>query len=339
MRGLFLIGIGALAASGAGSTLIGIAQQGVGQTPSPLPLTQTIRERGTSVTPAFEGWFYGRDGSLNLLVGYFNRNTKQEFDIPVGPNNRVEPGGPDMGQPTHFASGRQWGVFSIKVPKDFGTKKLTWTIVANGFTNAITLHTQADYVVEPYEDAANKNTPPKLRFTENGPIFTGAPTALAEKYAATVGVPLTLTVWATDEGPKINVPENTGRGRGRGRGAARGADAGGGADAAGPGAPGRGAAGGAGAPPEFAFTPPPPLALTWTMFRGPAPVKFENAKPKIDAAKNGEATTTAMFSAPGDYILRVQGNDSTGEGGGGFQCCWTNAHVAVTVKPAATSGQ
>ena len=31
------------------------------------------------------------------------------------------------------------------------------------FTNAITLHTQADYVVEPYEDAANKNTPPKLR--------------------------------------------------------------------------------------------------------------------------------------------------------------------------------
>ena len=80
MRGLFLIGIGALAASATGSTLIGIAQQGVGQTPSPLPLTQTIRERGTSVTPAFEGWFYGKDGSVNLLVGYFNRNTKQEFD-------------------------------------------------------------------------------------------------------------------------------------------------------------------------------------------------------------------------------------------------------------------
>jgi hypothetical protein len=32
----------------------------------------------------------------------------------------------------------------------------------------------------------------------------------------------------------------------------------------------------------------------------------------------------------------VQANDSTGEGGGGFQCCWTNAHVKVTVKPAAT---
>src|SRR5499427_1384262 len=162
-------------------------QQGVGQVPSPLPLTQTVRERGSSVTPAFEGWYYEKDGSIRLLVGYFNRNTKQEFDIPVGPNNRIEPGGPDMGQPTHFGTGRGWGVFSIPVPKDFGDKKLTWTIVANGFTNTITLHTKADYVVEPFEDAANKNTPPKLRFVENGEVSTGAPKGIAEKLTAAVG--------------------------------------------------------------------------------------------------------------------------------------------------------
>jgi len=28
----------------------------------------------------------------------------------------------------------------------------------------------------------------------------------------------------------------------------------------------------------------------------------------------------------------VQGNDESGEGGSGFQCCWTNAYVKVTVK-------
>jgi len=318
MRGRVLAGIATIGIGWAGAALAGAGQQGIGQSPSSLPLTPTIREKGSSVTPAFEGWYYSKDGSQNLLVGYFNRNTKQELDIPVGPNNRIEPGGPDMGQPTHFATGRQWGVFTIKLPKDFGTKKLTWTIVANGLTNAITLHTQADYVVEPFEDAANKNTPPKLKFRDGGPLFTGAPVGIAEKYTATVGEPLTLTVWATDEGAKINVPEGRGRGRGA---AARGA------------APGAGdAAAGRGATPEPAFTPPPPIALTWTMFRGPGAVKFENQKPKIAVDEGGKATTTATFSAPGEYILRVQGNDSTGEGGGGFQCCWTNAHVAVSVK-------
>src|SRR3954454_15233091 len=222
------IAIAALfAACAAGGTIVRAGQppapQGIGQTPSSLPLTASVRERGSSVTPAFEGWYYDKDGSTRLLVGYFNRNTKQEFDIPVGPNNRIEPGGPDMGQPTHFGTGRGWGVFSIPLPKDFGDKKLTWTIVANGFTNAITLHTKADYVVEPYEDAASKNTPPKLKFKENGDIFTGAPKGIAEKYSANVGPPLAITVWATDEGPKINVPEPS---RGRGRGGAGAAAAG-----------------------------------------------------------------------------------------------------------------
>ena len=72
-----------------------------------------------------------------MLVGYFNRNAKEALDIPVGPNNRIEPGGPDMGQPTYFETRRQWGVFTIRVPKDFGTKKLTWTLTANGETNAV----------------------------------------------------------------------------------------------------------------------------------------------------------------------------------------------------------
>jgi len=310
-----------MASAAGGGTLVRAGQtppqtppQGVGQLPSSLPLTSPIRERGSSVSPAFEGWYYEKDGGQRALVGYFNRNTKQEFDIPVGPNNRIEglEGGPDQGQPTHFLPGRQWGVFSVKLPKDFGTKKATWTIVANGFTNTITLHTQADYVVEPFEDAANKNTPPVVKFTSDGKGYTGAPAdGVAEKFTATAGTPLALTVWATDAGPKINIPEE--RGRGRGRGAARGT-----------------------APAEF--QPPPPLALTWSAYRAPGEVKFDNAKPSIDKDAGGKATVNATFAAPGEYILRVEANDSTGVGGGGFQCCWTNAHVAVTVRPAAGTG-
>ena len=45
-----------------------------------------------------------------------------------------------------------------------------------------------------------------------------------------------------------------------------------------------------------------------------------------------EASTTAVFSAPGEYIVRAQVNDTSGDGGGGEQCCWTTALVRVTVK-------
>jgi hypothetical protein len=317
--------LGVLAGAAASSVLVRGAQQGIGQTPGGLPLSQSIRERGSSVTGAYEGWYYGKDGNTYALVGYFNRNTKQEFDIPIGANNRIEPGGPDQGQPTHFLPGRQWGVFSVKLPKDLGTKKLTWTIVANGFTNAITLHTQADYIVEPYEDAANKNTPPKLKFDPSGPIVAGAPVGIAAKLTATVGQPLALTVWATDEGPKINIPETPagGRGRGRGRGDAEPQGRGAAADA--PAGRGRGAG---------FFNPP--LALTWSWMRGPAAPKFDNVKPSIDANDGGKATANVTFSEPGEYLLRLEGNDSTGAGGGGFQCCWTTAHLAVSVKASAT---
>ncbi|MBI3491283.1 MAG: hypothetical protein HY047_05810 [Acidobacteria bacterium] len=267
--------------------------QGQGQLPSPLPLSLGLREKGSSVTPAFEGWYHNKDGSVSVLVGYLNRNTKQEFDIPVGPNNHIDPGGPDQGQPMHFLPGRQWGIFSIKVPKDLGDRKLTWTLVANGFTNTITLHTKPEYIIEPYEDAASKNTPPVIKFETNGKTFTGPPTGIAATYTATVNAPLTLDAWVTDEPAKINLFTFPG------------------------------------------FTPPQP-SVKWSLFRAPGSggtVKLDPVSPKIDAAAGGKISATATFSAPGDYLLRLQANDSTGEGGGGFQCCWTNAHVRVTVKP------
>jgi len=290
-----------LAAVAAAGSLARAEQQGRGETPAPFPLSNAIRERGSSVTGAFEGWYYDRDGSPNLLVGYFNRNTKQELDIPIGPNNRIEPGGPDRGQPTHFLASRQWGVFSIRIPKDFGTRELTWTLRVNGQTNTITLHTRPDWILAPFEDPANRNTPPVLRFAPAAAAFSGPPSGVAAAYTTSVGVPLPLTVWAADEGPKINVPDAA-PARNRSRGSPN-------------------------APPA-----PPPLSVAWSVFRGPGAVTFENAKPSIDKANGGRTTTTAAFGAPGEYVLRVQANDSTGDGGGGFQCCWTNALVAVSVS-------
>jgi len=267
-----------------------------------LPLGPN-RNAGEAVTGAFEGWFYRPDGSISLMVGYFNRNLEQVVDIPIGPNNRIDPGGPDYGQPTHFLPRRQWGVFTIPVPKDFGDKKLTWTLVVNGQTTTIPLSLHQNYQVEPYEEKGMGNTPPSLRFEPGGAVHTGPPIGVAATLSATVAEPLPLTVWVTDKPAKFSAnitrpPAASGAGRGRG---AR-----------------------------------PDLTFAWALHRGPGDVKFESAKPAIDKAAEGKTATTATFSAPGDYILRAQANDVSGEGGGGFQCCWTNAHVKVSVKAQAT---
>jgi len=250
-----------------------------------LPLAPA-RESGQSVTPAFEGWFRNSDGTYTLLVGYFNRNLKQTLEIPVGPDNRIEPGGPDYGQPTQFLPRRNWGVFAIRVPADFGDRRLTWTITANGQSASIPLGLVKDYQIEPYKDAAQGNTPPILRFSSGGPAHQGPPLGFAATLTGTVGVPLTLTLWATDDGivdPNRKAPDW-------------------------------------------------PVTVTWFKHRGPGSVTFDAQKPPIDRA-DGRATVTATFDTPGEYVLRAQANDVSGEGGGGFQCCWTNAHVKVSVRP------
>src|SRR5271155_952540 len=125
-----------------------------------VPL-EPLHESGQGVTGALEGWVPNQDGTYSILLGYFNRNIQEALDVPIGPNNRIEPGGPDQGQPTHFLPGRQWGVFTVIVPKDFSTKKITWTISANGKPATVPFHLDAVYNVAPFKDATN-NTPPYL---------------------------------------------------------------------------------------------------------------------------------------------------------------------------------
>ena len=48
---------------------------------------------------------------------------------------------------------------------------------------------------------------------------------------------------------------------------------------------------------------------------------------------SGKATTNVTFAEVGDYVLHVTVNDYSGDGGGGFQCCWTTGLVKVSVTP------
>ena len=272
--------------------LIGIALLGAGWAQS-LPF-EPAHDSGQGITGAFEGWFPNPDGTFSLLLGYYNRNQKQTIEIPTGPNNRIEPKGPDRGQPTHFLPARQWGVFTITVPKDFGEKKLTWTLVANGKTAVIPVSLHPMYEVQPFMEASG-NTPPFIAFSEAGPFVQG-PRGQSRAMETTVEKPVTLALWLADNAKSVLVTQ-------RALGS--------------------------------------PVTVAWSKFRGPGTVTFANPRQPVEKAAfkapapavfSGTAITTATFSEAGEYVLRVVANDWSGDGGRGFQCCWTNAQVKVTVK-------
>lgn len=266
---------------------------------------EPLKDAGQNIYPAFEGWYQNEDGSYTLLIGYYNRNKKQILDVPIGPNNRIEPGGPDQGQPTHFLVGRGWGTTSIRVPKDFGDKKLTWTLTTNGKTVTVPFGITKGYQIEPYLDAAMGNKPPVFKFAEKGEEFTGPPKPLsaAPVLAGVVGEPVTISAWLTDDGHEE--PPTGG--------------------------------GAAAAPPAGAQAPPrrPRISATMSKYRGPGDVTFADNTP---AVVKDRISTTATFSMPGEYIVRIEGNDSSGVGGGGFQCCWSTVFVKVNVKAPTTGG-
>jgi hypothetical protein len=64
------------------------------------------------------------------------------------------------------------------------------------------------------------------------------------------------------------------------------------------------------------------LSVTWFEYRGPAKVTFDPPGPT--AIARGQAVTTAHFSAPGTYVLRVVASDSALQ---------TSADLTLTVKP------
>jgi hypothetical protein len=278
----------------ASGALFGFGQTPAGSGQAPLPL-EPLGNRGEAVFPALEGWYPNPDGSITILLGYFNRNSEQTLEIPIGPNNRIEPGGPDRGQPTVFLPRRGYGVFTITVPKEQATNRITWTIVANGQTSTLSLWANPPYLVEPFKNLANGNTPPVIRFSD-GKDLTGPPRGIAQTLKAKVGEALPLSLDVVDQAPTYTPPPNpAAAARGRGRGG-----------------------------------PPPLVVVIWTKYRGPGEVKFSEGRNEFKTL-TGTAATTASFTEPGEYMVRATINDSSGDGGGGDQCCWTTALIKVTV--------
>jgi len=284
MSGRLILSLGLAAFAAAAAPLTG----------DQLPLS-AAKASGQTVSPAFEGWYRNSDGSFSISFGYLNRNADEVVSVPIGAANHVEPGPANQGQPTEFQPGRHWGVFAVKVPPDFGSKEVTWTIVFRGATYAIPGNLRPNWQIDALDgEAGSGNTPPALKFDANGPEGSGPLGITSGPVSASAGAPVTLTVWARDDGkPSTSV----------------------------------GSAGRSNVPVTvtwFAHQSPPAAAGRGVTFAPPSS--------RINAT-GGQASTQATFAAPGDYVVRVRANDASGVTGAGHaQCCWTNGFVNVVVK-------
>ena len=255
-----------------------------------LPLTP-IRASGQSVTPAFEGWYRNPDGSYSISFGYFNRNSKEILEIPIGPDNNIAPGAANQGQPTSFQPRRHWGVFAVIVPANFDPKtKVAWTLKDRGESYTISGSLHPLWEIDALQGDASDNTPPALKFSETGAEGQGPAGITVGPLTAKMNAPLTVTVWARDDGRGVASIASSGRGA------------------------------------------TPMVSLAFFKHQGPGDVAFTPAGARV-AAAGGTATTTATFSQPGEYILRVRANDSSISSAGHAQCCWTNGFIRVTVTP------
>ncbi len=274
---------------------------------------------GQNVAPIFEGWMKNADGSIDLVFGYLNRNWEEVLHIPIGPDNTVQPGGPDRGQPTVFVprriaqppgERRQQFVFRVRLPKEWRRdQEVTWTVTAHGRTDRAVGH--LDPLLEMDNDVIAMNRGGGLGAEPNQPP---AVTLTASVQKLTLPGTVTLTALVTDDGRPVQ--------RGGGGGATP-------STPAASTSPTRGTA-----PVPGADSRIPGLHVRWVHYRGAGQVTFDPPRSPVaaqgSAIRDGKAVTSATFSQPGNYTLRAFADDTS---------LFATAEVTVTVAAGAAAGE
>jgi hypothetical protein len=267
---------------------------------------------GQNIAPAYEGWERNDDGTFSLVFGYLNRNWEEEIDVPIGPNNNIDLGGPDRGQPTHFYPRRNRFVFRIRVPADFGANEVVWTLTVNGTTERAYGTLKRDYFIDEAVVQANYGAGGAAGSTPELPE-NQAPTLTIEgarDRRVRVGEALTLVAVSTDDGkPRARpIPPSSLRNPGR-----------------------------------ITTDTATGHRLSWFVYRGAGDVTFEPAQIKVwedtrdgqnspwspgwktpKPPEDGRWVTNVTFAEPGAYVLRAIAHD------GGLA---TLTDVTVTVTP------
>ena len=252
---------------------------------SPIPAT------GEPVAPFFEGWFRNADGTFTFSFGYFNLNGEEILDIPIGPDNVIEPAEFDGVQPTHFPSSprREQGVFHVTVPASYedGRQRVVWTITANGAMLSVPARVGYEALQLAYDPMAMGSTPPEVRLDRDGTAGRRIEGIWSEPRTATVGTPLMLTLW----GKEISVR----------------------------------------APDDGVNTDVYLVAAWAKHQGPPDEVVFAPRRVKIEGGDGRATTKVTFTAPGEYVLRARVDNFSANDSARGDQCCWTNAYVPVTV--------
>jgi hypothetical protein len=261
---------------------------------------------GLRVAPFFDGFYANDDGSATLSFGYSNPNRDEVVEIPLGPDNFIEPKEFDGRQPTSFPPiipegpegaaarsdrrERERGVFTVTVPAGF-KGDVVWTLRNRGQVYKVPARTRTGAYMLRWPMAMG-SIPPLLRFKDGGPAGRGPAGITSDPVSASVNQPLPITVWVHDDSKREPDP----------------------------------------LPPSAKAKERPAMNVRWFKHSGPGPVEFEKARQPINELQ-GMASTQATFKQPGEYVVRVKvDNFGRLDTSAGNQCCWTNGYLRVTVK-------
>jgi len=273
------------------------------------PLTQR-KASGSPVAPMFNGWIANEDGSVTMIFGFANQNREEIVDIPLGPNNFIEPAEFDGMQPTHFPTYsrggfvgiQERGAFAVTVPADMAGTEVVWTLTSGGHTYSVPGRATSTAYEMSNGERALGTLKPAIRFNASGPESTTEEGIYATKITTTVDRPVTLTAYVQDRGNRADYDVE-----------------------------------------RLLY----PLGTEWLLHQGPAQPEFERARitgrERAEMAgesgasgSNGweEVSTQVTFPEPGDYVVRLRVDNFTApDSQFDNVCCWSNAYVPVTVNP------
>jgi len=268
------------------------------------------KSSGDIVAPIFNGWVENEDGSVRLIFGFANRNTEEIVDIPIGPNNLIEPSQFNGVQPTHFPIYKrrafiginERGAFAVTVPSEMAGTEVIWTLKHAGHNYSIPGRATSTTYELSDGGAAFGSLLPAIRFEMDGVESTNHEGIIAERITTSVGTPVTLMAYVQDRSNRAAYPNNN----------------------------------------EFAYYQ---VGTEWVFHQGPAAPDFSNAlvtgderleqnDSEVAAEDWTQVQTEATFWEAGEYLIRLRvDNFLAPDSRFDYMCCWSNAFVPITVTP------